>query len=133
MGSGTIYVATDFAVMLKSDEMQSLMLATPEVARRAGPILRMFGMDDAILQVPDSYTGRRLVGNKHFLAPVSRRPVDRMAEPIPVVIPEGYVEERDGRIAHPLRDPSWAYQAYYNYKAYLYYYLDRMPPHMRRG
>jgi len=89
-------------------------------------------MDDTVLPVPERHTGRRPVGNKHLLAPVSRRPVDRMAEPIPVVIPEVYVEELHGRIAHPLREPGGAYQAYENYKEYLYYYLDRMPPHMRR-
>jgi hypothetical protein len=113
---------SDLVLSLKSEEMQAHMRHTPEVARISRPVLRMYGLEETALRVPEGY-GEFGPPNKRHMAP-DPKPVDPDAYVPPFELPEGYVEERDGRRSHPLRDPTWRYWNCEYYREYVYYDLS---------
>jgi hypothetical protein len=122
-----ITLGSDLEAVFRTDEMRALMLATPEVARIAGPVFRMFGLDEQVLLVPHGYSAPGVSKNRPFYAPEKKKPV-RVSDYVPTfIIPKGYIEKRDGRKPHPLRDPGWNYWSFENYRSYLYFYLGRKP------
>jgi hypothetical protein len=124
-----ITAGSDLEAAFRTEEMCALMLATPEVARIAGPVFRMFGLDEQVLLVPDGYTGPGVPKNRPFYAPEKekKKPV-RVSDYQPnFILPEGYDEETDGRKPHPLRDPGWNYWSFENYRSYIYFYLGLKP------
>jgi hypothetical protein len=109
----------------QTDEMRALMLATPEVARMAGPVFRMLGLEEQVLLVPEGYTGPAASNNRRLYAPDTQNADGIADRQQSLILPDDYDEERDGRKPHPLRDPSWNYPAFVNYRSYLYYYMNR--------
>ena len=125
MPNVSIVLGCDLEDSMRTDEMQGLMLATPEVARIAGPVLRMLELDDSMLLVPEGCYLPDHSNKPRRVAPAKR--VDPYAYKAPFVLPEGYDEARDGRQAHPLREPDWNWRAYEDYRSYVYYYLGLKP------
>ena len=126
-------VGSDLDALFRTDDMRALMLATPEVARMAGPVFRMLGLDDSLLLVPVGYTGPGVSKNRRFYAPEPKRR-GTVSDYVPgFIVPEDYDEARDGRKPHPLRDPSWNYAAFVDYRSYLYFYMGRAPERLRHA
>jgi len=124
-------LAYDLHAAFSTEKMRALMLTTPEVARMARPVFRMLRIDESVLLVPDGYTGRACGSNHRYVAP-DPKPVSRRSDYVPkLVVPEDYVEARDGRQSHPLRYPDWDYKAFEDYRLYLYYYIGRKPNWIR--
>ncbi len=130
MPNVAITLGSDLERAFSSDEMRALMRATPEVARMAGPVFRMLGLNDALLLVPDGYTGRAVAKNGRYLRVVPQQEPVRYPPEIyqaPLIVPPDYDEDRDGRKPSPMRDLGWNYRAFVNYRSYLYYYMGRKP------
>lgn len=127
MPNVAVTLGSDLEAAFKTEEMCALMRATPEVARRAGPLFRMLGLDERLLLVPEGYASPGNVEDRRVYAPEPKRGGRVLDDARCFVVPTNYNEARDGRKPHPLRDPSWNYQAFVNYRSYLYYYLGRKP------
>jgi hypothetical protein len=126
-----VFVGSDLQAAFSTEEMRALMLKTPVVARLAGPVFRMLGLDEQVLLVPEGYTDPALSKNRKFYAPERKHPKQESDYKPDFIVPAEYDEDRDGRKPHPLRQPDWNYRAYVDYRSYLYFYMRRKPAHMQ--